>query len=225
MDHLKAQTKSLLYLSSLIQYSMRKWFFCFIVIYIFVGSSTCFSQNKDIEWLRQINLARNKKMDPFFKGISNSITPIIIAAPLSVLGVGLIKKDSTLTRNGLVMMGAFCLNSALTLGLKYGVNRPRPFITYPEIEKLSGAGSYSFPSGHASSAFAAATSLSLAFPKWYVITPSFIWAGAVGYSRMHLGVHYPSDVAAGAMIGTGSAILCHWLNKKLKWERKRNWFY
>ena len=74
------------------------------------------------------------------------------------------------------------------------------------------------PSGHTSSVFATATSLSMAYPKWYVVVPSFVWAGSVGYSRMHLGVHYPSDVIIGALVGSGSAILTRkanqWLNSK-----------
>jgi membrane-associated phospholipid phosphatase len=113
------------------------------------------------------------------------------------------------------MGGTLCLNGALTLGLKYGFNRPRPFVTYPEIQKLDKAGSYSFPSGHSSSAFAFATSICLAYPKWYVIAPSFAWAGLVGYSRMHLGVHYPSDVLVGALLGIGSGFLMHYLGKRV----------
>ena len=64
-------------------------------------------------------------------------------------------------------------------------------------------------------AFATATSLSLTYPKWYIIVPAYSWAGAVGYSRMHLGVHYPSDVFIGALVGAGSAWLTHAMNKKL----------
>jgi membrane-associated phospholipid phosphatase len=79
------------------------------------------------------------------------------------------------------------------------------------------------PSGHTSTAFATATSLSMAYPKWYVIIPSYAWASSVGYSRMHLGVHYPSDVFIGAIVGSGSAFLTHkanqWLEKK---SRKRH---
>ncbi|HEU4718905.1 MAG TPA: phosphatase PAP2 family protein, partial [Bacteroidia bacterium] len=104
----------------------------------------------------------------------------------------------------------------IVFGLKYTVNRPRPFVTYPDIIKKTKAGSKSFPSGHTSSAFALATSVSLAYPKWYVIAPSYAWACAVGYSRMRLGAHYPSDVAAGALIGAGCAWGCWWLNKKIQ---------
>lgn len=190
----------------------------------FVFSGGAWSQNKDIEWLREIHVERNANLDPSFRFLSNSVTAVEIAAPVSVLGIGILKKDSTLTRKGLYIVGSFCISSALTLGLKYTVNRERPFVTYPEIQKLSNAGSKSFPSGHTSGAFSTATSLSIAFPKWYVIAPSFLWASGVGYSRMHLGVHYPSDVLAGAAIGAGSAILSHYLNKKIKWERKRGWF-
>ncbi len=192
---------------------------------LFLFTNFSFAQNKDIEWLREINIERNQKLDPTFHLLDHSLFPVIAGAPLSVLGIGVLKKDSALTRKGLFMIGTFCVNSALTLGLKFTIDRPRPFVTYPEIEKLAKTGNgRSFPSGHTSGAFAAATSLSIAFPKWYVIVPSYIWASGVGYSRMHEGVHYPSDVFAGVLVGTGSAFLCHWVNKKLHWERKKNWF-
>jgi membrane-associated phospholipid phosphatase len=114
-------------------------------------------------------------------------------------------------------MGASLAASGLiTLGLKYTVNRKRPFVTYPDqVVKKTSAGSYSFPSGHTSSAFATATALSLAYPKWYVIAPSFLWAGAVGYSRMELGVHYPTDVLAGALIGAASSFLMWKVNERM----------
>ncbi len=114
------------------------------------------------------------------------------------------------------------MSGLITSAMKLSIKRDRPFKTYPEIEKESSAGSYSFPSGHTTSAFVTATSLSLAFPKWYVIVPSYAWAGAVGYSRMHLGVHYPSDVAAGAIIGAGSAFLTYKINKWLSQKNKNH---
>ena len=113
---------------------------------------------------------------------------------------------------------ASALNEVIVNIIKYSVNRDRPFVTYPDITKKSKGGSPSFPSGHTSSAFATATSLSLAYPKWYIVAPSYLWAGTVGYSRMHLGVHYPSDVLCGAIIGAGCSFLTYkannWLNNK-----------
>jgi membrane-associated phospholipid phosphatase len=109
------------------------------------------------------------------------------------------------------------------LASKQIIKRERPYLRYSGLEPVVFESSYSMPSGHTSTAFATATSLSMAYPKWYVIVPSFAWASSVGYSRMHLGVHYPSDVFIGAIVGSGSAFLTHkanqWLEKK---SRKRH---
>jgi membrane-associated phospholipid phosphatase len=136
--------------------------------------------------------------------------------------VGIIKHDDRLFRNACVTLAAIVVNTGITTVLKYSINRDRPYITYPDITKKSAGGSPSFPSGHTASAFATATSISLSYPKWYVIVPTYAWAGTVGYSRMHLGVHYPSDVIAGALIGTGSAWITHYVNKKLIKNSIRN---
>jgi membrane-associated phospholipid phosphatase len=90
------------------------------------------------------------------------------------------------------------------------------------VQNIAGGGSYSFPSGHTSDAFALATSVTVAYPKWYIIAPAFTWATAVGYSRMHLGVHYPKDVIAGAIVGAGSAYLSCKINKWLFPAKKTN---
>ena len=171
------------------------------------------SQNADINLLKSVNVDRNKSLDPTFKVITHSVTPISIGAPLVVFSVGLIQKDSTLKNKGIFLAETFVVNGFITTALKFSVHRDRPFVTYPFIDKQADAGSLSFPSGHTSTAFATATSLSLAFPKWYVIAPSYLWASSVGYSRMHLGVHYPSDVLAGAFVGAGSAFLSYKMNQ------------
>lgn len=190
---------------------MRRLIIFFLLLQM---GSDLVAQNLDIDLLRKINIERNAALDPTFKFVTNSVAPIGLAAPLLVTSIGFIQKDKTLQNKG-YYMGATLLTSALiTTSLKFAIDRDRPFVTYPDIQKLNRAGSPSFPSGHTSEAFATATSLSLAFPKWYVIAPSLIWASAAGYSRMHLGVHYPSDVLVGALIGSGSAWLCHELNKR-----------
>lgn len=181
-----------------------------------------YSQNADINLLKEINLNRNKSLDPTFRFITNSASPVSIATPVIVYSIGLIKKDSTIKNKGIYIGETFLVAAFISTALKYSVNRDRPFVTYTFIEKATSGGSPSFPSGHTSTAFATATSLCIAFPKWYVIAPSFIWAGAVGYSRMDLGVHYPSDVLAGAIVGSGSAFLTYELNKWINKKRRQH---
>jgi membrane-associated phospholipid phosphatase len=187
-----------------------------LIIFFFLLQlgSNIVAQNLDIDLLRKINLERNTALDPTFKLVTNSVSPIGLATPLLITSFGFIQKDKSLQNKGYYIGTTLLTSTVLTTTLKYSIKRDRPFETYPDIQKLTSAGSPSFPSGHTSEAFATATSLSLAFPKWYVIAPSFIWASAAGYSRMHLGVHYPSDVLVGALIGSGSAWLCHELNKR-----------
>jgi membrane-associated phospholipid phosphatase len=165
-------------------------------------------------------LHRNENLDPAFKHITNSYAVVSIGTPLTMYAVGLINKDLDLRKDAIFIGESVAASVFITIALKETIKRDRPFTSYPEIEKLSSAGGYSMPSGHTSIAFATATSLSMAYPKWYVIAPSFVWASAVGYSRMHLGVHYPTDVVAGALIGSGSAYLTFKINKWI--NKKRN---
>ncbi len=150
---------------------------------------------------------------------SASVYPAAVIAPGSLLLTGYIRKDKAMMRNGAKTCVAIALNVVLTSGLKYGVQRDRPYYSYPtDIIKRTDSGPYSFPSGHTSLAFAMATSMTLSTKKWYVAVPCYLYAGAVGYSRMRLGVHYPSDVLGGAIVGTGSALLVwqidRWINKR-----------
>jgi membrane-associated phospholipid phosphatase len=177
-----------------------------------------FAQNIDIEILQNINQDRNQNLDKPLNGISKSVYPLSVALPISLLGTGLIKKDKSLQRQGLISLTSLAISMGTTYTLKKIINRDRPYITYPAIQPYYLENDPAFPSGHTTAAFTTATSLSLTFKKWYVVVPAYTWAGAVAYSRLHLGVHYPSDVLAGAAIGAGSAWLCYkanrWLQRK-----------
>jgi membrane-associated phospholipid phosphatase len=174
-----------------------------------------FGQNWDINLLKHINLDRNKSLDGTFRFITSSAAPVSFGVPVLICGTGLLKHDSLTVRKSLYIGSAMAVTVIITTITKYAVNRTRPFVKYPFIEKETGGGSPSFPSGHTSEAFALATSASLTYPKWYIIAPSFAWAGAIGYSRMDLGAHYPSDVLAGAILGAGCAWLTDKVNQKL----------
>ncbi len=187
----------------------------YILLIICMFPGILFSQNADIRLLRSINSPESLHSDSFFKFISDSHGYLVIGIPVSVGVAGIIRHDDQMKKKSLEMMASAAVNLGITTVLKYSINRERPFVTYPDIAKKSRALSPSFPSGHTSAAFEAATSLSLSCPKWYIMVPSYAWAGTVGYSRMHLGVHYPSDVLVGAIIGSGSAWLTHNVNKKL----------
>ena len=82
------------------------------------------------------------------------------------------------------------------------------FLQHSETEE-------SFPSGHATLAFATATTLALEYKKWYVVVPAYLWAAGSGFSRLYLGEHYTTDVIGGAVIGTGSAFISHWITHKI----------
>lgn len=174
------------------------------------------AQNLDINMLKQIHVNRNKQLDPTFRFITDSDIPISLGTPAILVATGWFSRDSLLFRNGIIAAEAFAVNVFVTTALKYSINRDRPYETYAFISPETNENTPSFPSGHTSTAFATATSLSLTFKKWYVALPAYSWATAVGYSRMHLGVHYPSDVLVGALIGAGTAALTYKLNEKYK---------
>jgi undecaprenyl-diphosphatase len=99
----------------------------------------------------------------------------------------------------------YAIQSAVIYGLKFLVQRQRPLFFLEMASKLSkGPGEIldpSFPSAHATFAFMMATVLSHWFPRYGVIF--FILAGFIGWTRIYLGLHYPTDVIAGALLGYG----------------------
>lgn len=190
------------------------------IIFLFLSIVLGNAQNLDVDLLKKININRNTDLDPTFKTITNSAISISIATPVVIYSIGLIQKDSLMKQKALFIGESFLASALITTVLKDVIRRERPYVKHPEIQQLSLEGSYSMPSGHTSTAFATATSLSMAYPKWYVVVPSFVWASSVGYSRMHLGVHYPSDVFIGAIVGSSSVYVTRKLNQWL--DRKYN---
>lgn len=191
-------------------------FFLFQIIKIEQNTA----QNFDYQTLKNIESYRTDANTKANRFLSDADAPICIAVPILITSIGLIKKDKKTTREGLDIGIAFAATVVETYALKYIVNRPRPYNAYPnDLYALTSENSFSFPSGHTSSAFSIATSLTLNYPKWYVAVPAFAWASATGYSRLYLGAHYPTDVLAGAVLGAGTAWLTHVVNKK--WQARK----
>ena len=93
----------------------------------------------------------------------------------------------------------------LSWGLRIGTGRDRPPKVFAEPKALVRVPhDGSFPSGHSASSFACATMLALAFPRY--AWGFFVLAGAVAWSRVYVGVHYPLDVLGGAVLGVVVAI-------------------
>jgi undecaprenyl-diphosphatase len=178
------------------------------------------AQNWDINLLKQINPSNPNSST--WKNISSTSEPLSVAAPIGMFVVSLVNHDQNLKRNSFKLAESMVITAAITEVMKVTINRDRPFVKYPldvfpnQIDETG----KSMPSAHTALAFTTATSIYLAYPKWYVALPAFTWATAVGYSRMYLGQHYPSDVLVGAIVGGSSACLTNWLNKKFIEKKK-----
>ncbi len=105
------------------------------------------------------------------------------------------------------LFAALAVTSAWVTLLKWLVARVRPCDALGWCAPIAVAspGGGSFPSGHAAGSFAFAAFIALRAPRWAV--PATAWATLVAWSRCALGVHYPTDVLAGAILGLVVGVL------------------
>lgn len=174
-------------------------------------------QNADLDLLKAINKSSSSFKNSYAHFSSDAVTPIAIGLPIGIGIAGIVKKDDQLKKDALFMAGSYIGNVIITQSLKRIIQRKRPYETHSFIiQRASEDNGRSFPSGHTSNAFATATSVALRYRKWYYVVPAYALAASAGWSRMYMGVHYPTDVLAGAILGSG----CAWLGFKL--EKKFN---
>jgi undecaprenyl-diphosphatase len=190
--------------------------FCLVCIFC----NAAYSQNWDINLLQKIN--PQQPNSSLWINCSNSAYPITIGVQGGLMAYDYFKSDSTRGRipwhiaEKLVVV-------AVTEAMKYAINRSRPYVTYPTlVHPYDGNETgLSMPSAHTSLAFNTAATLSIRFHKWYITLPAYVWASGVGYSRLYLGEHYPSDVMVGAALGIASAYFVHWIDLKLYQKNKK----
>ena len=135
----------------------------------------------------------------------------------TILGLGVLGVIGYLSLQGMYRVSLFifvasCGGWVLNWALKRAFSRPRPDLV-PHLQEVA---SMSFPSGHALTSAAVCLTLGVLLmriargrlTKFYCLAVAMLVTGLVGVSRIYLGVHYPTDVLAGWLIGLSWAILC-----------------
>ena len=147
-------------------------------------------------------------MDAFWIGVTSLADKGWFWILLSLIFL-IFKKTRTV---GVTMLVALIINHFMTnMLLKDLIGRPRPYNASAEIHTLiKELSSYSFPSGHTSSSFAAAFIMYRMLSKKAGI-PALVLAAMIGFSRMYVGVHYPTDVLGGIVIAFMCSVWAHYL--------------
>jgi undecaprenyl-diphosphatase len=153
----------------------------------------------DQRLFRRLTRRERQVVDRGLKRLSNSANRSVlwfaIAALVAILGG---RRGRRAALRGVISIAI--TSTLVNLPLKYLARRDRPPMRGGDRPlPVSLPGSFSFPSGHSASAFAFATGVALEEPR--LLAPILPLAAGVAYSRVHLRVHYPFDVLAGATIG------------------------
>ena len=180
-------------------------------------------QSFDIAGFRMINSTlSNPLFDvlmPFLTDLNKQKVVLAFVAAILLWMIIRGKRNTKLTALLLIITVIFSdqLSSSV---IKYWFERPRPCDTLFNVHLLVGCGSgYSFPSSHAVNNFAAALVITFFFPRtlwWW-----FGYASVISFSRIYVGVHYPSDVLGGAVIGLlcGALVIMLFLFVEHTWHK------
>jgi membrane-associated phospholipid phosphatase len=183
-------------------------------------SSTLLAQNIDVNVLSSINKNESSFKNHYLNTTADLAVPTSVALPAAIALTGILTHNKAFVKDALFITASHITNATITYGFKYAIKRQRPYQKYSFVSlRAKRDDNVSFPSGHTSAAFTTATAVALRYKKWYYVAPAYIFASSVAWARMYQGVHYPSDVLAGAFVGTASA----WLGYKAqkKWFAKK----
>lgn len=138
-----------------------------------------------------------------------------------VLGILLLFFPKT-RKLGFLTLGSMLIGFLITnVCLKELVARPRPYTQIPDLTILvKEPHDWSFPSGHTTASFAFAFAFCFGLNRKKYSIPIFVLASLIAFSRLYVGVHYPTDVLGGLLVGTLSAVLVCNLYKKREKKRK-----
>ena len=170
---------------------------------------------KILDWIQTIHTPIGDAFMCFITSLGN------VGAIWIVLAVVLIAIPKT--RKSGIIVAALIIDAALCSGiLKNVFCRIRPFDVNTAVQVLiTKPRDFSFPSGHTSASFAAATALYLAKERKLFAT-TLVLACLIAFSRMYLYVHYPTDILGGLLLGITSAYLAYWCQKKIPVVRRNS---
>ena len=132
---------------------------------VILFASALGAQNWDINVLHKVNGWDNKFVRNYNKVISKSEPYVAIGVPVAMAVAGWIRHDKDLLKDALYVGTSVAGAFVVTYGMKYLVDRERPYDRWPDrVHAYSRESSPSFPSGHTATAFALATSLSITYP-------------------------------------------------------------
>lgn len=160
-------------------------------------------EHRDAVILRLINNSLKCSVLDILMPIVTYFGSAFVTIPLCIAAI--LNKNASVHRFGIGSALALSISYIISEIIKITVNRLRPFLKMENLNiKKIGIDKYSFPSGHTTAAFSIGIMGSLFLPSASAIFITI--AFAVGVSRMYLGVHYPTDVFAGSILGSITSI-------------------
>ncbi|PIQ61846.1 MAG: hypothetical protein COV99_07795 [Bacteroidetes bacterium CG12_big_fil_rev_8_21_14_0_65_60_17] len=183
------------------------------------GDVTWNSRSLDVRWLKRVHEADSPWVRYPLQAAHRSAWPVFMLSVPTALAVS--ETTGSWSSSDVAALGV----SAVLAGggavvLKRIFRRDRPYVTHAFVDPYhSRAGgdptgrllsdSASMPSGHASLAASLAVSSMLSHPRPAIIAIGSTWAASVALSRVWLGVHYPSDILVGSLLGASVAAAVH----------------
>jgi len=164
-------------------------------------------EHKDVSMLKAINISLRCKVLDVIMPLCTCLASKFFLFVFCIFAE--FNTDRYIHLLGIKCIISLTLSTVLSQIIKKSISRLRPFLLINGLNiKKIGIDKYSFPSGHTTAAFAVAVMISLFYP---ILSFVLSLACLVGISRIYLGVHYPTDVLAGMILGALTSFLIYYL--------------